>query len=94
MFCFTIQFCPFFILFVLCSASNAFEADEFNNLGVRAPDIICSAEEQHHPHDKYCDWYYECIDDKPVATRCPSGLHFSPALRVCVLPEFADCEVS
>lgn len=89
---FRIDFCLSFLLSVLCSASNAYSVDD--SFETRAPAIDCSTAEKHHPHELYCDWYYVCIDDKPVATHCPSGLHFSPVFRMCVLPEFADCKVS
>lgn len=82
------------IVFLCYSITNAFSYSIGSEYDLRAPNIDCSEEDKHHPHDLYCDLYYACEDDKPVPKKCPSGLHFSAALRVCVLPEFADCQVS
>lgn len=74
-------------------------------IGVTSNDIVSSSEEmfaaeidcstgKYHPHELYCDWYYECVNNVPRPVRCPSGLHFSAEQSVCVLPEFSNCNVS
>lgn len=74
-------------VFVVCDASNNLvDSDE-------TYDIDCSAG-KYHPHELYCNWYYQCIDGKPQPVKCPAGLHFSIALGSCVLPEYANCNVS
>lgn len=43
------------------------------------------------PHPFDCGLFYYCGVGAPVCRRCPAGLHFSPALRVCDWPERAGC---
>lgn len=76
-----------FALLVVCDASYEFSDSE------ETIDIDCS-NGTYHPHELFCDWYYECRNGKPIPVRCPTGLHFSVELKSCVLPEFANCTVS
>lgn len=72
---------------VVCDANN----ELFNS--ENASGVDCSIG-KYHPHESYCDWYYECKDGKPIPVQCPTGLHFSVVLSSCVLPLFANCSVS
>lgn len=74
-------------IFVVCDASNVLvNSDE--DYG-----IDCSAG-KYHPHELYCNWYYECIDGRPRPVECPAGLQFNNDLGSCVLPEESNCNVS
>lgn len=60
---------------------------------VTAQNVDCSKGE-YHPHEKLCDSYYKCVNNQPMLMKCANGLHYGPALQMCVLPEFADCQVN
>lgn len=40
-----------------------------------------------------CSTYYVCFDGRPIARQCAPGLHFNPILRICDLPENANCAI-
>jgi hypothetical protein len=44
-------------------------------------------------HPKNCEKFIICVNGIEIERNCPSGLHFSRALRECTTPEDAKCEV-
>ncbi|UYV62236.1 Cpap3-d2, partial [Cordylochernes scorpioides] len=40
-------------------------------------DSVCKKESGLFPHEKYCDYYYECQDGVASVQQCPNGLAFS-----------------
>lgn len=57
---------------------------------------VCNGESFTYPHEKSCRKYYECEEGRqePIPRECATGLHYSYDLETCVLPDFANCNVS
>jgi len=47
------------------------------------------------PHEKYCDYYYDCIDGEAILQACPNGLAYAGKqkglLQNCDYPHKVDC---
>ncbi|KAL2719605.1 chitin-binding domain protein cbd-1-like isoform X1 [Vespula squamosa] len=45
----------------------------------------------HLPHETNCSLFYKCNKGNKILQRCPPGLHYSPVMQICLLPEQAKC---
>lgn len=46
-----------------------------------------------HPSELHCDWYYICVNGKPIQQSCAPGLHWNQKIHKCVIPENANCQI-
>ena len=54
----------------------------FQVLGVTAR-FVCPTRHGMFPHPSDCGRYFVCSSSVVFAMRCPAGLYFNPAIRVC-----------
>lgn len=84
-----------FLVASATASSNAFSIN-YNKYSDFAAPVCSDAGPGRFPHDVHCNKYYECDgnSDHPEELDCPTGLHYSEVLETCVLPDYANCNVS
>ncbi|KAK7499165.1 hypothetical protein BaRGS_00009712 [Batillaria attramentaria] len=51
----------------------------------------CSGRTGFYPHPTSCSLFIACVHGQEFHMRCPSGLYYSPTLRLCDWPTTAGC---